>query len=84
MSKVTAHNGDVFKGVLEALTATVGNYDLKITFTSNSSSNTINFVLSDGEVLYLFRNADDDAHQLAWEDNQANLFTVKTQGGLSH
>ena len=84
MSKVMAHNGDVFKGVLEALTATVGGYNLENEFRQDYANNIINFVLSDGEALYLFRNAADTGPKLSWAEPQTGLFMVKTQDELAH
>jgi len=84
MSKVIAHNGDVFKGVLEALTATVGGYDLEDEFRQDYANNIINFVLSDGEALYLFRNSADTGPKLSWAEPQTGLFMVKTQDELAH
>lgn len=84
MSKVMTHNGDVFKGVLEALTAAVGGYNLENEFRQDSAKNTINFVLSDGEALYLFRNAADIGPKLSWAEPRPGLFMVKTQDELAH
>lgn len=83
MSKTIDHNGDIFKGVLDALTATVSGIDLQSMFTINWSSNTINFVLSDGEALFLFRNANDSAHKLSWDETRYGLFMAKTQDDLA-
>jgi hypothetical protein len=84
MSKVMDHNGDVGRGALEALTATVDGYDLRSEFRQDYLSNVINFVLSDGEVLYLFRNAGDVGPRLSWAEPQPGLFMMKTHSELAH
>ena len=49
-------------------------------------SDVVNFVLSDGENLYVFRNGNDswNHHLLSWEENSNNCYTVKTQSELSN
>jgi hypothetical protein len=84
MSKIMAHNGDVFKGTQDALTATIGDYSLEDEFRQDYANNIINFVLSDGEALYLFRNAPDTGPKLSWAEPQTGLFMVKTQDELAH
>jgi hypothetical protein len=82
MSRIMAHEGDVFKGALEALTATIGRYNLEDEFRQDFEHNTVNFVLSDGQALYLFRNSGNAGPRLSWAESQPGLLMVKTQHEL--
>ncbi|MDP8203906.1 MAG: T9SS type A sorting domain-containing protein, partial [Candidatus Tenebribacter mawsonii] len=87
MKNIIENNGDILAGIQAALTATVGSINLEneFRFPYNSWQNVVNFVLTDGETLYVFRNAFDSwsHHLLSWEENVNNSYTIKTQSELS-
>ena len=91
MSNIMDNNGDVLSGIQDALTATVDDIVLQDEFSnpyyySYYWHNVVNFVLTDGETLYLFRNGGNnwDHHLLSWEENENNSYTVKTQTELEN
>jgi len=90
MSNIMDNGGDVLSGIHDALTATIddGNIDLEYEFRNPEATwhNVINFILTDGETLYVFRNAFDSwsHHYLSWEENDNNCYTVKTQAELEN
>jgi len=87
MSNIMDNNGDILTGIQDALTATVSGINLENEFREpyNSWRNVVSFVLTDGETLYVFRNAFDSwsHHLLSWEENVNNSYTIKTQSELS-
>ncbi len=92
MSNIIDCNGDIVTGIQKALTATVpiqgGSINLEEEFREPYGDwhNVVNFVLTDGEKLYLFRNAKDtwSHHYLSWQENTNNSYTVKTQTVLDN
>ena len=87
MSKILANGGNILLGIQQALTATVGSYNLEDEFRNPYSSwhNVVNFILTDGETLYVFRNAFDSwgHHLLSWEESN-NCYALKTQSELAN
>lgn len=75
MMYVTDNNGDVIGGIVQALRdADIQNH------LSNPFGDVINFILSDGEALYVFKNApNNDSHKLFYINNEIDDFVgVKT------
>ncbi len=90
MSNIINNDGDVLSGIHDALTATIddGEIDLEYEFRNPVATlhNVVNFILTDGETLYAFRNALNSwsHHYLSWEENDNNSYTVKTQSELEN
>ncbi|MCK4338646.1 MAG: T9SS type A sorting domain-containing protein [Candidatus Cloacimonetes bacterium] len=88
MKKVIDNDEYIISGIHAALTATVGNYDLRDIFQHPTSPNinVINFVLSNGEDLYVFKNAYDswNHHKLSWKECPGEFYAVKTQNEYEH
>ena len=91
MSNIMDNDGDVLSGIQDALTATVDNIVLQNDFSDpyyqdDYWHNVVNFVLTDGETLYLFRNGGNswNHHLLSWQENENNSYTVKTQTELEN
>ncbi|MDO9577978.1 MAG: FlgD immunoglobulin-like domain containing protein [Candidatus Cloacimonadales bacterium] len=95
MKNIMESNGDILSGVQKALTATIpvtgGEIDLEEEFRTPYYidpvwHNVVNFVLTDGETLYLFRNGGNswDHHLLSWQENDNNSYTVKTRSELDN
>ena len=87
MSNIIDNNGDILAGIQEALTATVNGINLENEFRNPYSTwhNVVNFVLTDGETLFIFKNGYDnwDHHLLSWEETPNNYYAIKTQTELS-
>ncbi|RLD60138.1 MAG: hypothetical protein DRJ01_10165 [Bacteroidetes bacterium] len=92
MSNIIDNGGDVLSGIHDALTATIddGEIDLEYEFSNPYYyyywHNVVNFVLTDGETLYLFRNGGNnwDHHLLSWQENDNDSYSVKTQTELEN
>jgi len=100
MKNVLEEEGDVLAGLYRALTAqlydpvTGGTIDLFYQFMQNyHTTNRLNFVLCDGEALYVFRNTPWDwssggtwDHELSYElfDSGGGFVAVKTQEPLAN
>jgi len=78
MTFVIENNGDVINGITQALNLDEENpYNFKDYFRFDSENYRINFVLSDGEALYVFRNNHVD--NLSYIDYGLGFVSVKTQ-----
>ncbi|RLC56818.1 MAG: hypothetical protein DRH89_04855 [Candidatus Cloacimonadota bacterium] len=92
MSFIIDNDNDIISGIHDAITQTdiegcnirgkIENPDPSILIEDNNADsyiNVTNFVLSDGEKLYVFRNSpsDDNWHELSYKDNDT-FYSVKT------
>jgi hypothetical protein len=89
MFHIDEADGDVVTGLFQALNETnYYNLDVKNAFYSGSGSpdNTINFVLSDGQALYVYKNASesDNTHQIYWKVHASGLVGVQTTNGIGY
>ncbi len=75
-------NGDVVKGIYEAL-SNPAIYSGTTSINSGMLNNNVdaNFVLTDGNNIYLYRNCDDDNHRLSYKKLSNGFTEVKTQHG---
>lgn len=92
MKNVIDKDGDVLAGIYRALTSEAdlpggGTVDLYFQFRSETDENELNFVLSDGEALYVFRNTPSAGtdHNLSFEEYTdqgfVGVMTQETLGG---
>jgi len=74
---IIQENEDVLTALFTALNQT-DFHGLDVRDEIYDETSTVNFVLSDGEGLYLFRNASDAGHQMSWTRHTSGLIGVKT------
>lgn len=79
MAHIVAVDGDVFRGIYEAMTETDFNISTKIQ-NPTTFHNCVNYALSDGTSIYLFRNKADDNHRLQIKNSVQNMYIFKTGG----
>lgn len=78
-------NGNIMKGIYNALSNVSADYQYQTSINTGMLYNYVdaNFVLSDGENLYLYRNCDDDDHRLAYDEFGSGFFGVQTNNSMS-
>ncbi|MDP8202413.1 MAG: T9SS type A sorting domain-containing protein [Candidatus Tenebribacter burtonii] len=84
MKHIIAVEGDVLNGIYNALNYSVGypqNNVWDLISNPENYYNIINFVFSDGESLYLFRNRNDNTHEYSYKEFNG-FYTVKTYEDL--
>ena len=87
IKNIEDNSGNIVEGIHQALTATLS-YDgdmisLESAFSYPYKSksewhNCVNFILSDGENLYVFNNGQDDSHQLFLQTDLNGFYSVNT------
>jgi len=89
MKNVILNDGSVLAGLYEALTAqinnNVGNFDLYDLLRNHSTSYTLNFVFSDCDALYVFRNRsyNGSSYNISYREYATEGFVgLKTQGTI--
>jgi len=85
MKFVLENNGDIILGIYHALNnQNVEGYNLPEELSDGSP--VINFVMSDGESLFIFRNTslNGDSHNLSYERIRTGFYGIKTQSSLEN
>lgn len=85
MYNINEVNGDILQGIRNAITATIGTQNLFTVLFNNPDTsapweNVANFILSDGENLYVYRNSlnNDPGHKIGFR-NHTEFYSVNTQ-----
>jgi len=86
MKHIVEVDGDVLEGLHNALNYSEGPYTENVWyFISNPGNyyNIVNFVLSDGKSLYLFRNRDDNTHRFSYK-KATDFYVIKTYDDMEN